>query len=65
MRFVFKTRYRQDIDLFEHNGQRFWYGLLMISLLVAPLFLGTFYLGEISLVLIYAIAGIGLCDRQA
>ncbi|MBT8077428.1 MAG: branched-chain amino acid ABC transporter permease [Gammaproteobacteria bacterium] len=60
MRFVFKTNYRQDVDLFEHNGQRFWYGLLMLALLVAPLFLGTFYLGELALVLIYAIAGIGL-----
>ena len=60
MRFVFKTRYRQDVDLFKHNGQRFWYGLLMASLLAAPAVLGTFYLGELALVLIYAIAGIGL-----
>ena len=60
MRFVFKTNYRQDIDLFEHNGQRFWFGLLFIILLVAPISLDTFYLGEVSLVLIYSIAGIGL-----
>jgi branched-chain amino acid transport system permease protein len=60
VRFVFKTRYRQDIDLFEHNGQRFWMGLLLLTLLVAPLVLDTFYLGELALVYIYAIAGIGL-----
>jgi branched-chain amino acid transport system permease protein len=60
VRFVFKTRYRQDIDLFEHNGQRFWMGLLLLALLAAPLLLDTFYLGELSLVYIYAIAGIGL-----
>ncbi len=60
MRFVFKTNYRQDIDLFEHNGQRFWFGLLIVALLIAPFFLDTFYLGELSLVYIYAIAGIGL-----
>ncbi len=60
MRFIFKTRYQQDIDLFKHNGQRFWYGVLAVLVLVAPLFLDTFYLGELSLVYIYAIAGIGL-----
>ena len=60
MRFVFKTDYGQDIDLFEHNGQRFWYGLLFVLLILAPLFLDTFYLGELALVFIYSIAGIGL-----
>lgn len=60
MRFVLKTRYEQDIKLFEHNGQRFWYGLLLLSVLLAPLMLDTFYLGELALVYIYAIAGIGL-----
>lgn len=60
MRFILKTRYQQDINLFKHNGQRFWYGLLAIIALCAPLILDTFYLGELSLVYIYAIAGIGL-----
>lgn len=60
MRFVRKTRYGQDIDLFAHNGQRFWYAVLLVALLAAPLALGDFYLGEVSLVFIYAIAGIGL-----
>jgi len=60
MRFLFKTHYRHDVRLFKHNGQRFWYGLLLIATLLAPLTLGEFYLGELALVYIYAIAGIGL-----
>ncbi len=60
MRFVRKTHYNQDIQLFKHNGQRFWYGLLAVFVLAAPLWLDRFYLGELSLVFIYAIAGIGL-----
>ena len=60
MRFIFKTGYRQDIDLFKHTGQRFWYGSLLAVVLAGPLFLDSFYLGELALVYIYAIAGIGL-----
>jgi branched-chain amino acid transport system permease protein len=60
VRFLFKTDYRQDIRLFRHNGQRFWYGLLLLLVLLAPLALSNFYLGELALVYIYAIAGIGL-----
>lgn len=60
MRFIFKTRYRQDVDLFKHNGQRFWYALLGLALLLAPLVLDDFYLGEVAWVFIYAIAGVGL-----
>jgi len=60
MRFLFKTDYRQDVRLFRHNGQRFWYGLLLLLVLLAPLALSDFYLGELALVCIYAIAGIGL-----
>jgi branched-chain amino acid transport system permease protein len=60
MRFIFKTRYEQDIRLFRHSGQKFWFALLMIVVVAAPLALNNFYLGEISLVMIYAIAGIGL-----
>ncbi len=60
MRFVLTTHYGQDVNLFRHNGQRFWYALLAVSVVVAPLFLGTFYVGELVLVFIWAIAGIGL-----
>lgn len=60
MRFVRKTSYRQDINLFKHGGQVFWYALLLIVVLAIPLVLADFYVGELSLVFIYAIAGIGL-----
>ena len=60
MRFIKKTHYNQDIQLFKHQGQLFWYGALGIALLLSPLVLSDFYLGELSLVFIYAIAGIGL-----
>ena len=60
MHFVFKTRYGQDLDLFKHRGQRFWYGLLALLLAAAPLTLSDFYLGEAAWVFIYAVAGIGV-----
>ena len=60
MRFIFKTNYRQDVDLFKHNGQRFWFALLLLAMLTAPLVLDSFYLGELTMLCIYAIAGIGL-----
>jgi branched-chain amino acid transport system permease protein len=60
VRFIRKTRYQQDIALFLHNGQRFWYALLLAALMAAPLLLDRFYLGELAQVFIYAIAGIGL-----
>lgn len=60
MRFIFKTRYEQDSRLIRHRGQFFWYGLLLLVLLAAPWVLDRFYLGEISFVFIYAIAGLGL-----
>ena len=36
MRFIRKTSYAQDIDLFKHNGQRFWYGVLALAVAAAP-----------------------------
>ena len=60
MRFIRKTSYGQDVNLFQHSGQVFWYGALTVALLAAPWLMGSFYIGELSLVFIYAIAGIGL-----
>ncbi|MGH7004936.1 MAG: branched-chain amino acid ABC transporter permease [Alphaproteobacteria bacterium] len=60
MRNVFKTSYVQDIRLFEHGGQVFWYGLLLVVVFLAPQVLPQFFVGEMSLVFVYAIAGIGL-----
>jgi branched-chain amino acid transport system permease protein len=60
VRFIFKTDYDQDIRLFPHGGAVFWYSLLTILLLLAPFFIGEFYVGEITYVFILATAGVGL-----
>ena len=36
MRYVFRTDYRQDIALWRHRGDLFWYGLLVVLLLLIP-----------------------------
>ncbi|MFA7556198.1 MAG: branched-chain amino acid ABC transporter permease [Hydrogenophaga sp.] len=60
MRFIFKTRYDQDIDLAKHDGHRFWYGLLFIALLAAPWLLPEYWLAQLTFVFIYAIVAVGL-----
>ena len=60
MRFIFKTHYDQDIQIVKHGGQVFWYGLLALLLLTAPLWFGDYWLSQLSFVLIYAVAGLGL-----
>jgi branched-chain amino acid transport system permease protein len=60
MHFIFKTRYEQDIALVRHGGQAFWYSLLLALMLAAPLWAGDYGLSQLSFVLIYAIAGLGL-----
>ncbi len=60
MRFIRKTSYYQDIQIFKHEGQFFWYSCLGFILCSFPFLLSDFYLGELALVLIFAIAGIGL-----
>ena len=60
MRFIFKTKYDQDVNVTRHGGDRFWYSLLIIGMLFMPLLIDDFYLGEISYICILAIAGIGL-----
>jgi len=60
MRFIFKTKYEQDINIAKHNGDRVSYGLLVIAMILIPFFIDDFYLGELSYIFILAIAGIGL-----
>ena len=60
MRFIFKTKYSQDINIARHAGDKFWYSLLILVMAMMPLFLDDFYLGEISYICILSIAGIGL-----
>ena len=60
MRFIFKTDYAQDLQIIKHGGQAFWYGLLLLLMLTAPAWAGDYWLSQISFVLIYAVAGLGL-----
>jgi branched-chain amino acid transport system permease protein len=60
MRHLFRTHYRQDFALWQHNADRVWYGLLAVLLLIAPAAIGEFYIGELGGVFIFAIAGVGL-----
>ena len=60
MRTVFKTSYAADIDLFRHRAQAIWYVLLLAIALLLPLVLGAFGVGEMTNLLIWAIACMGL-----
>src|SRR5277367_4831163 len=60
MRYVFRTDYRQDIALWRHRGDLFWYGLLCVILLIIPGVMGEFYVGELGGVFVFAVAGVGM-----
>lgn len=60
MRNRLQTSYLEDIRLFRWPVDRLWYGLLALGLLLVPLLLPAFYVGELAFVFIYAIAGVGL-----
>lgn len=60
MRFLFKTDYAQDIRLFKHGGQVFWYGLLALLLVAAPFAAGEYMMSQLQFICIYSIVGLGL-----
>ena len=60
MRYLFRTSYQQDLRAWRHGGDVFWYGLLTAILIVIPMLMGEFYVGELGGVFIFAIAGVGL-----
>ncbi|MBI3156274.1 MAG: branched-chain amino acid ABC transporter permease [Burkholderiales bacterium] len=60
MRFVFRTRYDQDLRLARHGGHVFWYSLLVLALLAAPWWLESYGLAQLTFILIYGIVGLGL-----
>lgn len=64
MRFVFKTSYDADIRWFKHGAQLFWYALLLLFMMLLPLYFvwdgNPYLLGEITGVLIFSIACLGL-----
>jgi len=55
-----KTGYEQDLRLARRPSAIVWYLLLLAVLVAVPQLAGEFYVGEISFVFIYAIAGVGL-----
>lgn len=59
MRYIFKTRYEQDFSLYRHGGDVFWYSILLLGAALLPLALSSYYLGELSLLLIWVIGGLG------
>ena len=60
MRFIFKTDYAQDIKLAKHGGHVFWYSVMLLVLLAAPFVVAEYWLAQLTFVMIYAIAGLGL-----
>jgi branched-chain amino acid transport system permease protein len=60
MRFLFRTDYDQDLRLFRHGGQVFWYALLFAVLLAAPWWASEYMLTQLHFIGIYAIVGLGL-----
>jgi branched-chain amino acid transport system permease protein len=60
MRFVFKTSYAQDLQLFRHGGQASWYALLAVALAVVPWLLSPYFVSQFTFVLIYSIVALGL-----
>jgi len=60
MHFIFKTRYEQDIALFKHGGQNFWYAALALAMVAAPWVLSEYTLSQFTFIGIYAIVCLGL-----
>lgn len=60
MRFHFKTSYDHDINLFPDWWKFSLYAALLVLMLALPWLLDSFFLGEVTNVLIWAVAGLGL-----
>ena len=60
MQYLFKTRYNDDIRFLAKTGEKIRVAIVAVCLLAAPLLLQDYYLAELGLMLVYAIAGIGL-----
>lgn len=60
MRIIFKKSYEADIRLFKDGVQATWYLILLAIAVLLPFFINEYWVGEFSLMLIWAIAGMGL-----
>lgn len=60
MRFVFKTSYNQDIQLFRDKVDMGWYVALAVAVIAVPFALSDYYVGETAWVFIYGLCGVSL-----
>ena len=60
MRIIFKTSYDADIRYFSNHVPALWYVALLLLATTLPFIINEFWLGEFTLMLIWAIAGMGL-----
>jgi branched-chain amino acid transport system permease protein len=60
MRFVFKTSYNQDIQIFRDKVDLGWYVALVIGVIALPFVLSDYSVGETAWVFIYGICGVSL-----
>ena len=60
MKFILKKSYMDDIRLFQHKSDAFWYGLLLLVSLLFPLFGGNYWTYNLTLACIYSIVALGL-----
>lgn len=60
MQVLFKTDYDQDINYMVNRSERFRILLALALALVAPLVVGGYFLSELSIFLVYILAGLGL-----
>ena len=60
MRYILKTNYHRDIDIFRDRVHILWYVLLAGVLLVAPFLVESYIQSQLTLLFIWAIAGAGL-----
>lgn len=60
MQFDFKKNYEFDLRLVKRGSQRFWYGLLLLAVLLAPYALPSYFVAQATFVLIYGMIGCGL-----
>ena len=60
MRFHFKTSYDHDIRLFPDWWTFFVYGALLAVMVALPFLMDSFFLSEVTNVMIWAVAGLGL-----
>ena len=60
MRIIFKKSYEADIRYFKDRVQASWYFSLLVLAVILPFVINDYWVGEFSLMLIWAIAGMGL-----